>query len=116
VFIEEVAPELIKHHAESGTYQSRLNQCLIGKLSKTWKPGQSLKADRLEGILSSCDSGQYFERDPALILNHMRIIRNNVIHRDTSVQRCGGDELWGERYLRYYEAFLEELKLVSLEP
>ncbi|MCI2430386.1 hypothetical protein LM602_09360 [Candidatus Acetothermia bacterium] len=118
VFIEEIAPELLLHHARAGIYAPNFNQCLVGAFARipNWQPGESIKVSRLEEILRSCTSSQFFIRDPALILNHLRVIRNNVIHRDPSVQQHGGDQRWGEIYLRYYEAFLEELQFVIIQP
>lgn len=112
VFIEEILPELLQYHAQDGIYASEFNRCIKQELSQKWEPGETLRAYELESLLKSCRSAQYFQpEDPACILNDLRSIRNGIIHEGLS---SGDLERWGGIYLRYYEALLETLKLVSV--
>ncbi len=115
LFIELALPLLLRAHASSGTYAKKggFAQNLISKLATK---GAAVRwADHeIEQMLEKCGSAGVFARDPSVILNRLRIIRNNVIHADPSVEETGGVERWGGIYLRYFEGLLEELDLVRI--
>lgn len=116
LFIEVALPILLLRHLSSCTYsQTPLFAQRMGlALSTKFNAQQRLLDYELEQLLDQSGSGKAFSRDPAVLLNRLRIIRNNVIHADPSVGKTGGVERWGGIYLRYFEALLEELRLVKV--
>jgi len=115
LFIELALPVLLLSHVASGTYADRsaFAQQLQAGLVQRGRTGR-WQDHEIEDLLDKSGSSSAFVRDPSVILNRLRIIRNNVIHADPSVAATGGVEHWGGVYLRYFEALLEELLLVSV--
>ncbi len=114
LFIEVALPVLLLGHAQSGTYADKVGFAhqLQSSLLRRGRDTRWTDAT-IEQLLRKSGSADGFLKDPALIFNRLRTIRNNVIHADPSVEACCGVERWGGVYLRYFETLLEELRLVS---
>ncbi len=117
LFIELALPLLLKAKLDEETccYDQEFRKKLSSPLSKKLEAkGGRLQDSELEDLLGSAGSAAAFRRDPAILLNRLRVMRNNVVHADRSVEETGGIERWGGIYLRYFEALLEELDLVRV--
>lgn len=119
LFVELALPLLLFAHVISGTYSDKRDfakRLKNGLESKLAEEDENLRWQdyEIEKLLKDSRSAENFAKDPALILNRLRIIRNNVVHADPSVNSTGEIERWGGIYLRYFCALLEELRLVKI--
>lgn len=116
LFIELALPLLLKGKVDDETcwYDQEFRRKLSSPLCKKLSEDGRLLDYELEGLFCQAGSAGAFRRDPAILLSRLRLIRNNVVHADRSVEETGGIYCWGGIYLRYFEALLEELDLVRV--